>query len=162
MDTDTLIKIVRLSFSSIVGPYEVLDVLHAEERLVIPHAVKVELEHEGIDRIISWIRTNPTVVAERSEDVIEQVGYLASRFEGYWDIAKYPDEADPWVIAEAMRRHGPLNGQMFGDTCTVVTQESTKKPRRIPAVCGELSLPCTDFDGLCEGEGWEIGLRPRD
>ena len=88
------------------------------------------------DPLVSWVRSRKDKLVESSPDsreCQELVGQLSEFSFAKFGIAKtiqFTRGADLWLIARAKLDDG-----------AVVTQESDKKPVRIPAVCHQFGVP---------------------
>jgi hypothetical protein len=112
--------------------------------IVCPDEVLRELSKQE-DELYKWLKEKPAVFLELDERIQDAASailadhpYIAKEF-------ARRTHADPFVVAVA---------QVHG--LAVVTQEdrgSESKPR-IPYVCDDLSIPCTDVIGFIREAGW--------
>ena len=73
-----------------------------------------------------------------TEEVQDRIQYLGENASYLWEQTGYknPDPADPWLVAV---------GSTYG--FTVVTNESPRSPKRIPAACNLPDIKCRCIHG---------------
>jgi ribosomal protein S8 len=141
---------------------------YQEKRLIAPIEVKKEIE-KGDDKLKNWVRSkkrNKMFIKPDSSQV-EKVKEILSRF-GFLSKSEKPDElsADPWLIALAAKNNEEEDKKnpLFQRECNyiykknyiVVTEESKRKPEKIPAVCNEIGIECINLIEMLEREKWEF------
>jgi len=141
---------------------------YQEKRLIAPIEVKKEIE-KGDDKLKNWVRSkerNKMFIKPDSFQV-EKVKEILSRF-GFLSKSEKPDElsADPWLIALAAKNNEEEDKKnpLFQENVTtytkknyiVVTEESKRKPEKIPAVCNEIGIECINLIEMLEREKWEF------
>jgi hypothetical protein len=117
--------------------------------LVAPEEVLLELERGG-DDIRDWAKRHQCMFLPADEQVQDAVACIVNRWRSF--LPDHSDDgvwADPYVIALASVKGA-----------TVVTGEkrvgpNAKRPR-IPNICSDLGVSCTDLLGLLRTCGWEF------
>jgi Domain of unknown function (DUF4411) len=108
-----------------------------------PKAVYDELM-QGKDQVTTWVRTRKDdgLCVAADADVQTKYREIAAFVQSKYPRNQYEEflsGADPWLIATAMR---------FGGTVVTQESDSRRKKIRIPTVCTEFSVPCTDTPGM--------------
>ena len=152
-DTSSLIDLFNNFYESrFPSLWRNFDQLVALQQIVSVREAANEIKsHYKEDRLTEWIKQNPSVFTEPTEDevvfvkkIFEQAHFqtLISRK----NRLKGQPVADPFVIARA---------QVFN--ATVITQERFKEnAAKIPNVCEHFGIRWTDLEGFMEQEGWEF------
>lgn len=87
-----------------------------------------------------------------------KVSKIVKRFPGIIDPNKEKDEADPWLIALAIEEKKQLDLFSPSKKLYLVSEESERKPFRIPAVCKHYGVNHIDLEGFYKTQGWGFKL----
>ena len=128
-----------------------------EGRLFAPHAVLEEIRR-GDDELVAWATTRQTMFRPLSAALLATTKEILARFPDLVDSTKRHEDADPYVVAQAV-----LEGEAPGDllsppaTCAVLTTEHRRIGKiRIPHACAAYSIECFDFRELFRRESIKI------
>jgi hypothetical protein len=134
-----------------------IDRIVAEGRLFAPQAVLEEIRR-GDDELVAWATSRPGMFRPLSAEVLLKAKEILARFPDLVDSTKRHEDADPYVVAQAV-----LEGESPGDLlsppsiCAVLTQEHRRIGRiRIPHACAAYGIECFDFRELFRRESIQI------
>lgn len=158
-DTGPFIDLARLGRSLdrtvLAGPWEAVEKLIADGRVITPHEVVRELDVWD-DGMATWARRQPGLIRPHDAALINEVQLILRQFP---DLAqpKKPGgpAADAYVVALAKLEDERGQADLFDRfNCAVVTSEKAKAGRQdIPNACGHFSLTSCDIGELFRREG---------
>jgi len=156
MDTSSLIKIKeqypRLIFP---GVWQKLEDLCKNGRLIAPYEVLKEIE-EGDDELNIWAKRFRNIFIKPDRGQTEAVKDILSKHPYLAKPQKPGPNADPWIIALAIRENEKTQQSLFPNIYIVVTEESKIKSQKIPSVCKNYGIGCINILELFEKEGWKF------
>lgn len=130
--------------------WEQLDRLVANGRWTSVREVRKELDRQNVsEHVDQWVESNRGIFVPPTSTDLERVAAVLAvphfqqiigerqRLLG-WPVA------DPFVIARAMNSGG----------CVVTEEEWKKNGAKIPNVCEQFGVDCTNLEGLMNREGW--------
>jgi len=129
------------------GLWENFENLIVIEELIAPVEVYYELEKQD-DSIKSWVDRSRTMFQPLDEEVQEIARDILANHPTLIDIDRPTYQADPFIIALAIKRN-----------CAVVTQEiRTNSPKRtkIPNVCDAYDTECIDLLSMIRELKWKF------
>lgn len=138
-DTSAFVMLSRTSENIIALPDELWDYLKKmmEDGDIISHEIVFEEISSGTknpDFITKWIADKKASFLKKSNSQITDVSKIVKQFPDLIDSEAEHEQADPWIVALAMEKCGDKN--LFEECeCIVVSQESQKSSKKIPAVC---------------------------
>lgn len=146
IDTSALVGAQHAHYlpKSFSGFWTFLDEGLASGSLVIPRAVFDELAGQS-DGAYKWVKKRESLVVNPVEAVQATVGQLVTNYR----FRSGGDEADPFVIAEAMYR-GFAVATYEGRTPTGNVAKAKAHLDNIPFICEAVGVPC-----LQPGAAWE-------
>jgi hypothetical protein len=142
LDTNALIEPWHRRYPKDVFPtfWDTVETWAADGRLIAPEAVLTELEAQD-DDLYRWAKDHRSLFLPPEVPVQAAVTSIVAQFTGLVDWQRQRDKADPWVIAQAQV-----------SSAAVVTEEApSRSPERkpkIPDVCAQLGIKCTNVLGL--------------
>lgn len=150
-DTSSLIDLFSNFYESrFPSLWRNFDQLVVSQQIVSVREAANEIKnHYKEDRLTEWIKQNPNVFTEPTE---EEVVFVKEIFEhahfqtliSRKSRLKGQPVADPFVIARARFL-----------SATVITQERFKEnAAKIPNVCEHFTIKWTNLEGFMEQEGW--------
>lgn len=101
------------------------------------------IEELGDEEIRKWVMQNKCCALEPDETIQRMVTEILKLYPAMIDFKKGKSSSDPFLIATAKKYK-----------LTVITEEKSTSPRKIPMVCAALNIECLDITGLCLREGW--------
>jgi len=148
LDTNVLIEPWNKYYSPDLCPdyWNILCDLVRQKRVFCTDEVKREVEKVD-DGLCGWIKANPELVHEITEDVQSKLRRVLRKFPTLVNPTKDRSMADPWVVAHA-----------WSADATVVTKEmpsNSLKRIKIPDVCREFNIRCIDDFTFLK----EVGIR---
>jgi len=156
MDTSSLIKMKeqypRATFPSV---WRKLEDLCKSGRLIAPLEVLKEIE-EGDDELKVWAKKVKNIFIKPDKRQTEIVKDILSKHSYLAKPQKTGPNADPWIIALAIRENEKTQQTLFPNVYIVVTEESKTKPQKIPGVCRDYGIDCINILELFEREGWKF------
>ena len=119
--------------------------------IISTREVLKELEMRD-DDLSKWAKTHKDIFTEPSTLETSFISDIFQRHPEFQNLVRKKTRlmgnpcADPFVIAKAK----------IDDCCVVTTEKSTEKTLKIkiPDVCKELKINCTDFEGFMKQAGW--------
>ncbi len=152
-DTSSLIDLFGNFYESrFPSLWKNFDQLVVSQRIIFVREAANEIKrHYKEDRLTQWMKQNPNVFTEPTED---EVAFVKEIFEhAHFQTLIFRKNrltgqavADPFVIARA---------RCFN--ATVITQEHFREnAAKIPNVCEHFGIRWTDLEGFMEREGWEF------
>ncbi len=128
--------------------------LYKQERLIAPEEVKEELLD---DELKNWIKDKKDMFIKPDDEQMEIIKEILGKFSF---LAK-PEKpggpnADPWIIALAIKLKNQKKQGLFNIEYIIVTEESKKSPNKIPAVARHYGIECVNLKELFEREGWKF------
>lgn len=124
-----------------------LDQLIDAGRLVASIEVYNELQKKD-DDVFAWAKERKEALFRNiDEDVQAAVVQVMAKYPKLVDTSTGKSGGDPFVIAVAMA---------IGSACCVVTEEAggSDKSPKIPFVCRQENIDCTNLLGMIEREQW--------
>lgn len=137
--------------------WQALDGLIDAGRLIAPHAVLEEIRR-GDDELVPWANAHPRLFQPLTAAVLTKVKEILARFPELVDARKEHEDADPYVVAQALLEVVGQGDLLQSDvTCAVLTQEHRRIGKiRIPHACAAYSIDCFDFRELFRREGFKL------
>lgn len=131
--------------------------LVSEGRALAPYAVLEEIRR-GDDELVVWCRGQPAMFRRDDETLLSRTAEVLGRYPELVDASKEHEDADPYVVAQALlEQEGQLALDEAVVCCRVVTQEHRRIGRsRIPHACGGFQLECIDIREVIRREGWSF------
>lgn len=117
---------------------------------------------EQEDTLLEWAQDHRDYFPVADEPTQEIVREILRRFPRLVVSDKEIPDADPFVVAEALKRVRAIREELFATTLefTVVSQERIRADRpTIPSVCKHYDVPCTNLFGFLKNEGIGLNLR---
>jgi hypothetical protein len=147
IDTSALVGAQHAHYlpTSFSGFWAFLDEGLTSGRLLIPRAVFDELADQS-DGAYAWVKEREAQVVDPIEEVQATVGELVTKYR----FRDGGDEADPFVIAEAMHR-GFAVATYEGRTPTGNVAKSKAHLDNIPFICKAVGVGC-----LQPAAAWEV------
>jgi hypothetical protein len=120
---------------------------------------KKEIE-KGDDELKKWVRGKKRnrMFIKPDENQVMKVKEILKDFPFLAKPDK-PDEpnADPWLFAVVLVKIEEEKERLIQyNSYIIVTEESQRKPRKIPAVCKEIGIVSINLIGLFKEEGWKF------
>lgn len=137
-DTSVLIDMWHVLYPPdvIPGVWRALEGAIADAAAIAPQEVYDELQ-EKLDELAAWAKNNKRFFVDFDEDLVQRVQQLEQQFPNLVEYAKEGHDADPWVIALAMRR----GAAVVSHEKKTAQPGGWDKPRvRIPDVCDALGV----------------------
>lgn len=129
------------------GLWTNIEKMIVEEQVRSVDIVRDELSRRD-DDALAWVRRQPDLFWELDEEVQTATREILYQHPKLVGAGGGRNGADPFVIALAMVMGG-----------TVVTEEyfsgNLQKPK-IPDVCQDVGVPCTNLMGFIERQGWKF------
>ncbi len=119
-----------------------IDELITQSRIVTCSEIIDEVNDEELKK---WFTGLHGDIVPIDDEIQENVRKVVTSNPQLVDFKQIKSSGDAFLIATAMK---------YG--LTVITEESKKGEKKIPFVCNNLNVPCTDILGLCELEGWSF------
>jgi len=110
-----------------------LEDLCKSRRLIAPFEVFKEIE-EGDDELKVWAKQNKNIFIKPDGKQTEIVRKILKNHPYLAKSQKIGPNADPWIIALAIRENEKTQQTLFPNVYIVVTEESKTKPQKIPNV----------------------------
>ena len=131
------------------GLWECFEDLIHEGRMHASKEVLLEIERKA-DDVYDWCKAQKGLWIPLDAATVVQAQAILSAFPDFVKTGTGRNQADPFVIALA-KVHG----------YTVVTWEKggSKSKPRIPYICDEFGVPCTNLIGMAKAEKWVLGRR---
>jgi len=85
---------------------------------------------------------------------VVMVSKIVKKFPGLIEPNKERDEADPWLIALAIEQKKQLDLFNPSKELYLVSEESERKPSKIPAVCKHYGINHINLEGFYKMQGW--------
>jgi hypothetical protein len=158
IDTSSLIEL-KIKYPREVFPtlWEKMEELIQNGRIIAPIEVKKEIE-KGDDELKKWVRGKKRnrMFIKPDENQVMKVKEILKDFPFLAKPDK-PDEpnADPWLFAVVLVKIEEEKERLIQYN-SIVTDESQRKPRKIPAVCKEIGIVSINLIGLFKEEGWKF------
>ncbi len=138
-DTSAFVMLSRTSENIIALPNELWN--HLKEMMengeIISHEIVFEEISSGTknpDFITKWIADKKSSFLKKTDSQIIDMSKIVKQFPDLIDPEAEHEQADPWIVALAMEKCKERN--LFEEyDCIVVSQESQKSSKKIPAVC---------------------------
>lgn len=147
-DTSALIECWTRSYPPDIFPglWLKLDQLIAEQQILCPEEVRVELARQD-DDLAKWCKDRPRLFLELDDAVQVATSQVLAQHPLLMKATKNRNGADPFVIATARVR-----------SFTVVTEEQggTDTKPKIPSVCHALGVPCVNVLQFLREQGWSF------
>lgn len=132
--------------------WERFDYLVENQEIVSVREVANEIDsYYAKDALSNWARKHPEVFYKPNYDELRCVSNIFSNehfssLVSKSNLLQGKPVADPFIIAKAKVSEG-----------VVITQEKYKEnAAKIPNVCKELAVPCTNLEGFMERENWRF------
>lgn len=160
IDTSSLIEL-KIKYPREVFPtlWEKMEELIQSGRIIAPIEVKKEIE-KGDDELKKWVRGKKRnrMFIKPDENQVMKVKEILKDFPFLAKPDK-PDEpnADPWLFAVVLVKIEEEKERLIQyNSYIIVTEESQRKPKKIPAVCKEIGIVSINLIGLFKEEGWKF------
>ncbi len=153
IDTSSLIE-MKDKYPIDIFPtiWEKMEELYKNNRLIAPLEVKKEIRD---DELKNWIRNKKDMFISPDDIQLEKVKDILDKFPSLVKSEKpQPEEADPWLIALAIRKKEEAG--IFSKDYIIVTEESRRKPKKLPAVANHYGIECINLIELFRKEGWRF------
>jgi Domain of unknown function (DUF4411) len=126
-------------------------------RLLAPHAVLEEIRR-GDDELVEWADSHRHMFRATDQTLLDKVKEVLRQFPDLVDPLKEEEDADPYVVAQAILEvEGQTDLLKEPTMCGVVTQEHRRLGRtRIPHACSHYAIECFDFRELFKRENWQF------
>ena len=152
-DTNSISALKSYYPEQFPGVWVNLTELITSDRLISSSFVLKEIQgHEKTMELEAWVKTNRTIFrdpdAEQTQflrEILREPRYQAMLTPKQQRSGRQP--ADGLLIALA--RH-TANG------CIITEERARENSVRIPNICDELKIPCTNLQGLMRHEGWRF------
>src|SRR5262249_17528730 len=133
IDTSSLVNLRKWRpRSRFPDPWKRLDELIEDKRLIAPAAVMDELK-EVDDALLNWSRKRKAMFRRNWKELVEYAQQILADFPGLVDPDDPTNQADPFVVALAMRES---RSELYPPTVIVLTEEKYSPGKhRIPHVC---------------------------
>lgn len=115
-------------------------------------------EIEPTDDLGRWATKKESCFLPITQRQTELVGQILARFPNLIDYTKEIDEADPWVVALAIEKIESSTLLEDYSQVTVVSTESKKSSKRIPAVCHAFGVPHMNLKEFFAANGWKLKM----
>ncbi|BBF43161.1 hypothetical protein lbkm_1847 [Lachnospiraceae bacterium KM106-2] len=122
--------------------WENIDDLIKNKEIVTCSEIKDEIKDEEIKK---WLEINQCIVLDIDDVVQKNVVKVVTTAPKLIDFKQTKSSGDAFLIATAMEYN-----------LIVVTEENRDSAKKIPQVCKQLNVRCTNLLGLCEMEKWEF------
>ena len=154
-DTSTFIELQRQPRRAYGTLWRHLDELADDGRMLVAEEVKRELGDDATEDPVQFLRDHAAIVAS-TEDLWETAKLVANAYRDLVDFAKPRGTADPFVIALALETRDAKQGQLWGDSVVVVSEENRKRPSKtaIPDACDDYHIRCEKHLEFFEIVGW--------
>ena len=119
-----------------------IDQLIKEKRSVTCSEIIEEVQD---DELKKWYKNLEGEILPINDAIQEKVKYVVTSNPQLVDLKARKSSGDPFLIATALQYN-----------LTIITEESPKSSKKIPAVCNNLDIPCINLLGLCEKENWKF------
>ena len=117
-----------------------IDDLIENKIIVLSREILEEVDDKDIKN--SLLKMEPTII-DIDEEIQSNVKQVLRTSPDLIDFAKVKSSGDAFLIATAMA---------YG--LTVITEEKTDSPKKIPKVCEKLGIKCVNIFGLCRLQNW--------
>lgn len=115
-------------------------------------------EIEPADFLGQWVSDKKSSFLPATERQTELVRKILARFPGLIDPNKEIDEADPWVIALTIEKTESSILIEDYSKLTIVSTESKRSLKKIPAVCQAFGLSHMDLKQFFADNGWKFQI----
>jgi len=140
--------------------WNLLDELFQSDKIISHDFVFKEIspDTKKPDYLATWIKDKKKYFFGITERQTILVTSILEKFPGIIDPDKESDEADPWLIALALeKRESEALSHGYLDYC-IVSNESEKSSKKIPAVCKEYGVPHLNIKDFFAANGWVITI----
>ncbi|MFN3976327.1 MAG: DUF4411 family protein [Aquificaceae bacterium] len=156
IDTSSLIE-MKNKYPEDTFPtlWEKMNELYTNGRLIAPVEVKKEIE-KGDDKLTEWIKDKKNMFIKPDKSQTNKVKEILSEFSYLAKPEKEGPNADPWLIALAIVKNNEEKTKIFSYEYVIVTEESRRNQRKIPAVAQHYNINCINLMELFRKEGWRF------
>ncbi len=143
-DTSAFVMLSRTSENIIELPKELwahLEKMMREGEIISHEIVFAEINSgtKDPDFITKWVADKKDSFLKKTHNQVVEVSKIVKQFPGLIDSDAEHEQADPWIIALAIEKC--KDRTLFQDCeCIVVSQESQKSSKKIPAVCSFFNI----------------------
>ena len=107
---------------------------------------EIKLWNDQKDELIIWSKPNKDIfIPHDIPNESSFITFIGQTYPNFNSQGKSGPHADPWLIAQAHIQN-----------LTVITEEDRQSPKRIPFVCNEMGVKCTDLFGLIAEKKWSF------
>jgi hypothetical protein len=158
LDTSAFITMHRYYSYELVPPLweDLLPQLFIQDRAFSHQLVLQEIE--PTDYLGHWVSDKASRFFPVTQRQTQLVTKILARVPGLIDHEKEIDEADPWVVALAIEKIESSTLLQDFSRVTIVSTESKRSPKRIPAVCDAFSVPHMDLKQFFDANGWKLRI----
>lgn len=123
---------------------------------VYDEIVNEKAEHP--DMLTQWLIPRKHCFHKDTPEQAVMVGEIVEKFPKLIDPAHEKEQADPWIIAQAVLL--TRQPEFFAEIeYIVVTQEKKTSPQKIPAACSKYKIKSMNLKEFFEAKNISIGLR---
>jgi hypothetical protein len=133
-----------------------LEQLFVQERAFSHQLVLQEIQ--PTDYLGQWVSYKTSRFFPVTQRQTQLVTKILARVPGLIDHEKEIDEADPWIVALAIEKIESSTLLQDFSQVTVVSTESKRSPKRIPAVCQAFSVSHMDLRQFFDANGWRLKI----
>ncbi len=119
-----------------------IDELVRCQEIVTCSEIALEVKDASIQE---WMRQCQMRILPLDDEIQENVKQVLRVNSELVDFKTGKSSGDPFLIATAMKYD-----------LTVITEEKTGSPKKIPFCCQKIGIDCIDINMLCEREGWQF------
>lgn len=157
IDTSALIDLARwypMDRQFFRPIWDKIEELISSNKMVAPYEVLREIDSRS-DELSNWAHARRDMFIHPTADQIVFIGQIKNAYDdSYWEreANKTGPWADPWIVALALHYK---KGSVVREDVKIVTQESKRKPNRIPQIASKFKIESLDVLEFL----WEIGIR---
>jgi len=156
IDTSALIDLRPYPFDIFKTLWVNLEGLIRSSQLISTEQVFEELKRRD-DEILKWAKKHRKIFKPLDPEQIKEVKKIEAAFPCLVDPDKETDDADPFVIALALKKDPQQTLISFNSKRVVVTQENYKSNKiNIPFVCQSYGIECIKIVDLFRRESWKF------
>ena len=157
IDTSSLINLARwypMDRQFFRPIWDKIENLVSSNKMVAPYEVLREIDSRS-DELRKWAHERKEMFIHPTGDQIAFIAQIKDAYdEDYWEreANKTGAWADPWIVALALHYR---EGSVVREDVKIITEESKKKPNRIPQIASEFGIESLNVLEFL----WEIGIR---
>lgn len=129
---------------------------------IISHVIAFEeltTSAKKLDSLTKWISPKKQYFKSFSPTQAQYVAQIVNRFPRLIDPHREKDEADPWLIALAIEEQSQASLFCPNRRVFVVSEESKRKPQKIPAVCKHFGIDHLTLLEFYAYHGWNVVIK---